>query len=1071
MANNDSATPITTGSVTSELKKYGIYYFKLDPEKFVYKGGEEVEDNMKDTRNLCGLNGAEIDSNFHFLSGFDIKSVEFGESGSTVVITRANDEEFSAITLNLNDVRPERLVFDDKTGELFLVYPDGYSLRAEGFFVDFNEDGRYNVKVYTDGTLDGLGSKYKPLSLSRLERTGHFAPVETLIDGPITEEYIGHRVLTREPVDDFGHLYPYQSVEDIQAALDAENSPWRVPTKADWDELLNAMEKEVKNHDELTPGYKGDTAALQLKSTKYWDTDVNTNVNYEEHDYVGFGILPVGSKNWNDTEIRGFGRKTAFWARNEEENDEAWVKEFGDDFGGVRQDDYETNFSGNLYSIRLVKECEPGCPEQYETILGDSYPVGPIVGCYDDYCKIWTLSNFYGKVNGNEGEILLGRDGYPEVKEYAYFINECDGRKKRLMEGESVTILDEDCHEFRIINEELVDIEKQQEDALKALSANTENAIEELSGNTYDLVSELSAGTVTEFENVRNEIVELSGATVASITDLRRDTTTAVNELRAEINTVSGNLETEIQDVNAALIAAEDSLTDEISDVSIRLDGEVERATSAETALSNNIQALSAATDSLFGQADNNINRIDGELAEHREDIDSAHDKVNELSGVVETYHSETVSNVQSIISSVSSNVARIDTNADGLRTDINALSASTGILSEVLDSVIEEIGNVEDNLQTEIGDVQTNLENSIDSLKNNLKDEIANASGASVQSAKDYTDEQVEAINAVKVNDLYFDNLSKYIKLIKADGSLSDGIPADDFLKDSVLTRVEYDEGNERLVFVWNDDDTTRTYIPLTKLSNVYGIGQDSLAYLKMSGTNLCAIVDKADGFEKTLATTKFVEDGDNEVRRELNNINTVLTQEIIDLETATTATLSELAEANSENREDIDKLNGDKSVAGSVAHTIDDKFNTTLLTAGLPVTNVSVEDAGNHSLLRVIVADGENKYFVSNNAKDMLAEDKDGYTLSLNHYINSLEEKIATLQSENSSLKTRVAILENRVNDIAATGVDETMVRNIVKAMLVGTDNEIKISETGELGQQLKIGFADNAVFGEEL
>ena len=393
MANNDSATPITTISTDSELKKYGIYYFKLDPEKFIYKEGE---DNEKDERNLCGLNGAEIDSNFHFLSGFDIKSVEIGESGSTIVITRANDEEFSAITLDINEVRPTSLFFNSGSGELFLTYPDGTSLKADGFFVDFNEDGKYNVKVYTDGTLDGLGSMYKPMSLSRLERTGTYAPVEKLIDGPITEEYIGHRVLTKEPVDDFGHLYPYQSVDEIQAALDAENSPWRVPTKKDWDMLLNSMEKEVKNHDEITPGYKGDTAALLLKSTDYWETDPNTNVNYEEHDYVGFNILPVGSKNWNDSEIRGFGKKAVFWARNDEVGQvEAYVKEFGDDFGGVRQDDYETNFSGNLYSIRLVKECEPGCPEQYETILGDSYPVGPIVGCYDDYCMIWTLSNFY----------------------------------------------------------------------------------------------------------------------------------------------------------------------------------------------------------------------------------------------------------------------------------------------------------------------------------------------------------------------------------------------------------------------------------------------------------------------------------------------------------------------------------------------------------------------------------------------------------------------------------------------------------------------------------------------------
>ena len=43
--------------------------------------------------------------------------------------------------------------------------------------------------------------------------------------------------------------------------------------------------------------------------------------------------------------------------------------------------------------------------------------------------------------------------------------------------------------------------------------------------------------------------------------------------------------------------------------------------------------------------------------------------------------------------------------------------------------------------------------------------------------------------------------------------------------------------------------------------------------------------------------------------------------------------------------------------------------------------------------------------------------------------------------------------------------------MVRNIVKGMLVGTDREIKVTETGELGQKLQIGFADDAIFGDYL
>ena len=118
MANNDSATPITTGSVTSSLKQTGIYYFKLDPEHFLYKG--EGEDEQR----LCGLTGAEIDSNFHFLSGMDIKDVKIADSGSTIVITRVNDTTFSAMTLNLADIRPE-FRFDKETGVLYVTYPDG----------------------------------------------------------------------------------------------------------------------------------------------------------------------------------------------------------------------------------------------------------------------------------------------------------------------------------------------------------------------------------------------------------------------------------------------------------------------------------------------------------------------------------------------------------------------------------------------------------------------------------------------------------------------------------------------------------------------------------------------------------------------------------------------------------------------------------------------------------------------------------------------------------------------------------------------------------------------------------
>ena len=999
MANNESATPITTGTQTgNKIKERGIYYFRLPEDKFFYT--DDADSGRNDTQRLCGLTGIEIDSNFHFLSGNDIKDVEFNYSAGTVVITRVNDE-FEPIVLDLKGThpQPENFVYSAETGELFLIYPDGTELKADGFFID---EGKYDLKNYTDGTINGLGTQYNPLSLSRLERTGTFAPVETLVEDGDIEQYKGRRILTKELIDDYGHLYSYEEVEAIQAAL--ENSPWRVATKADWDELLNAMELEEvdRNHDDCRVDrreqFHGMGAGDMLKSVYHWDTNGATNVSTEEHEYNGFGVLPVGVRPYRanlitdeENDIEGFGELSAFWTLRSSADTcgegNPFIKIFSNGFGGVAQKRPDED---DAYSIRLVRECEPGCPEQYETILGSTYPVGPITSpCGVDYCKIWTLSNFYSKGRNFSGSVISGAS-VPAPTEYAYFINECDGSKKRMMEGESIVILDRtqnpNLHEWRIIDGELVDTYKEVDDAIKALS-----------GDLITHIDEFSAGTVSELD-ILSEALEALSIKTTEVDNIISGGVRSVNEKVSQSNSALTN---SISLLSAETYNAINNLQANLNNEVERLDGRIDELTEASATK----EALSAETA--------RATSVESQLADS---LLATNDLLGELSATVQTQNSENTNEIQNVASKANDNASKLST-----------LSSSTVVLSETLNDTITELYGIQEQLENGIGD----------------------ASGATLEEAKAYTDEQIEAVNAVKVNDLYFDNLSKYIKLVKADGSLTDGIPAEDFLKDSVLTRVEYDEGNERLVFVWNDDDTTRTYIPLAKLSNVYGVGQDSLAFLKMSGTNLSAIVDKADGFEKTLASTKYVDD----------------------VASAMTAVIGELVEANNENREDIDRLNGDKSVAGSVEHTVDDKFNTALLTAGLPVTTVTVDDARNHSLIRTIIVNGETKYFVSNNAKDMLAEDKDGYTLSLNRYINNLENKIAALENENSLLKTRVAILERRVDDIAATGIDETMVRNIVKGMFVGTDREIKVSETGELGQKLQIGFADDAIFGDYL
>ena len=88
MGKTNSATTLAT-ETNSILKEKGIYYFKLNPEYFLHRGIGE------DEQKSCGLLGTEIDSNFHFLSGYDIKSAEV-EDGK-LIIKRVNEESFEPL--------------------------------------------------------------------------------------------------------------------------------------------------------------------------------------------------------------------------------------------------------------------------------------------------------------------------------------------------------------------------------------------------------------------------------------------------------------------------------------------------------------------------------------------------------------------------------------------------------------------------------------------------------------------------------------------------------------------------------------------------------------------------------------------------------------------------------------------------------------------------------------------------------------------------------------------------------------------------------------------------------------
>lgn len=268
------------GVVVTEIN--GIKYFKLQSN---YPG---------DYTKNCGLLGTEIDENFYFLRSNDIDNMSV--NNGILTLTRVDGD-----TLTADISMPYTFNFDEKTGKLIITDGNGDVQVLEGFVVEGKD-----VRVATDATLNGDGTKGNPLRISELEKTGTYAPANEFLDMAVYDyfelvcelldegtkvyhyekrnknqvpedadviEYsekptkdlnfesphwikvrkdinlpdasnlgAGYRIVTRESKDNFGLLYNYDGVKKIQAALDATGSLWRVPTRKDWALMLNAAE-------------------------------------------------------------------------------------------------------------------------------------------------------------------------------------------------------------------------------------------------------------------------------------------------------------------------------------------------------------------------------------------------------------------------------------------------------------------------------------------------------------------------------------------------------------------------------------------------------------------------------------------------------------------------------------------------------------------------------------------------------------------------------------------------------------------------------------------------------------
>ena len=470
----------------------GIIYYKLDPD-YHFSG---------DYTKNCGLNGGEIDGNFHFLRGYDISSFDMSENKEELIITRLNGEELK-VNIKENFAGYD-FEYDKFTGVLKITMPYGKTIDLDGFLTE-----RF-FRVYGDFTIDGDGTRYSPIRIASISKTGTYRPAKTMLDLvdkdstdslPNKNVALNERYVTREKVSKYGLLYPLAGVDAIRERLEEIGSEWRVPTKEDWDQLLNVIEEcsADKNHEGvLTNKYYGLNAGAYLKSVEQWapyyrelengeivldgerfTKDSNgkfipnedgeyLKVNNSE-DKFGFSIYPVGFGGRRGVNsIGGFGEWAAYWSSSEEDkNRDMYVKVFSFDQRAVEQN----TWGGDCYlSLRLVKDYNGENLYDVENIDGTTVTTKHFIMENDEDKKkydttlIWTCENvgfsnpqYYGVKSpewvDEEGTSFIIR----------YYVNDWDGEKwikNEIQEGESIVLYEQGgikMHEWRLVDGILVD--------------------------------------------------------------------------------------------------------------------------------------------------------------------------------------------------------------------------------------------------------------------------------------------------------------------------------------------------------------------------------------------------------------------------------------------------------------------------------------------------------------------------------------------------------------------------------------------------------------------------------------
>lgn len=679
----------------------GLYYYKL------------VSEYPEDVTKNCKLTINEIDSNFKTLKDNDIKTAEFvrGEdckkADGTLVLTRNNGEK---IIVPLDVSLCKNLAYDlevaaedcESGTTLTISYKDDEGEKSVTIENILTRDNIEDVigsdiltKVITDGSLRGLGTMRSPLGIAGVEKTGMLAPAIKLLDlteGDELPEVAKSRTrfVTREYVNDYGYLYNGDGVEKIGQILDEQYERdeiykevesreyyWHVPSKADWDALLDSIEPcDYRNHKSAQCHIElGKLAGKYLKSECGWinslyectctgkrpytgcstdNTSASEDIDSDDYifdntdtipsdkeispvgiDKYGMTILPSGTagfkKNTEKPYYNGFKETAAFWTTTVIAPDQdTYVKVFNDTMSGVYQ---VADCPDPYYSVRLVKKYDGNNYRETEYIDGVLYR------CilFPESGQIWLASNFadkngfltldnYKAVGAKAPEVLDPNGGYlPNEKRIEMFINEYNGRywEKKVMDEGVTIVIQHPC--FDTASGDTVEFCWIDGDGYERC---IEVEIQKVAQSNIEYRVYLTEdGCDKVLKNTDDLVVErVLSILVPMIDEERWEREKADVVLSGMIEDLRDDLEEEI----SARTAADEVLSGAVDTLREDLDNEIERAISAETELWEAIaeeasartaadeelwEALSAETEARIAEDERLDQKIDDEIA------------------------------------------------------------------------------------------------------------------------------------------------------------------------------------------------------------------------------------------------------------------------------------------------------------------------------------------------------------------------------------------------------------------------------------------------------------------------